>query len=388
MQDQLDARNVEIVTVIENSCQDLLSREIVDEIKENAITLFKGIDMNKGKATSWACGIVHAILYKKELFNKELKASDIYKAFEVSSSTALSKSKEIRIFIEENSDILDEVALTIDNDEKLIDEVVNELIAQTNIVYDGKYKDATLEEANNIADMAWKEKNFKTKVKLANEALNLNEKCAEAYLILSYNESISSKERIEMVKKASDIAKEVIGEENLQGYVGRFLNFSLTKPYISAKYRLASLLWIDGAKKEAINELVGILELCPEDSLMIRGILASYLLEEGMETELESLLTKFNSDYLTSIKYTKALYTFLKEGPSEEANRALRIANLANGFVTDYITRKKRLPKVLPELKKLGSEEDAIYYMKNAESTWRKYPKAVEWVKEAKKQNN
>ena len=91
----------------------------------------------------------------------------------------------------------------------------------------------------------------------------------------------------------------------------------------------------------------------------------------------------FKDDYLSATKFSKALYLF-KLGKVEEAERALRIANASNPFIVSYITKQKRLPKVQPELKSLGSEEDAIYYVRNAEVAWDSVNGARNWVREIK----
>ena len=95
------------------------------------------------------------------------------------------------------------------------------------------------------------------------------------------------------------------------------------------------------------------------------------------------MLNKYKNDYLPSTKFSKALYLF-KIGKLEEAERALRIANASNPFVIDYIIKQKRIPTNPPELKSLGTEEDAVYYMKNAETAWNSVNGARSWVKELK----
>ena len=117
---------------------------------------------------------------------------------------------------------------------------------------------------------------------------------------------------------------------------------------------------------------------------MIRGALFSWLIIEDRDEDVENLLERFKNDFLTATKYSKALYLF-KKGEKLEAERALKIASVKNPFVIDYITKNKRIPKILPELKNLGTEEDAIYYMKNGEMAWNRVEGAIDWVKKFKK---
>ena len=382
----------EIISIIQEVCKKNLNEEYLFLAENLCEEIFKLEDskLNKGKANSWACGIVHSIGMINGLFtNKstiDMKASDFYKLFDVSSSTGLSKSKEVRSMIN-----IDEEKWLISEKEDGNDKVISDSNDSCDII-DKKHdnedepiieEDKDLVEANKIANEAWNQKNFNKKVKLAKEALSISDKCSEAYIILSYDNSISKDEQKRLSNKAVEVAKEVIGEENIDKFIGKYLDLEITKSYYSAKYRLGNLLWSINERKEAIQEFTELLRLCPEDRLLIRGVLLSWLIAEGLDKETENLLSMFKDDYLSATKFSKALYLF-KLGKVEEAERALRIANASNPFIVSYITKQKRLPKVQPELKSLGSEEDAIYYVRNAEVAWDSVNGARNWVREIK----
>lgn len=382
----------EIISIIQEVCKKNLNEEYLFLAENLCKEIFKLEDskLNKGKVNSWACGIVHSIGMINGLFtNKstiDMKASDFYKLFDVSSSTGLSKSKEVRSMIN-----IDEEKWLISVKEDGNDKVISDSNDSCDIInekYDTENEpvieeDKDLVEANKIANEAWNQKNFNKKVKLAKEALSISDKCSEAYIILSYDNSISKDEQKRLSNKAVEVAKEVIGEENIDKFIGKYLDLEITKPYYSAKYRLGNLLWSINERKEAIQEFTELLRLCPEDRLLIRGVLLSWLIAEGLDKETENLLSMFKDDYLSATKFSKALYLF-KLGKLEEAERALRIANASNPFIVSYITKQKRLPKVQPELKSLGSEEDAIYYVRNAEVAWDSVNGARNWVREIK----
>lgn len=385
----------EIISIIEEVCKNNLNEEYLFLAENLCKEIFKleNSKLNKGKANSWACGIVHSIGVVNGLFtNKstiDIKAADFYKLFDVSSSTGLSKSKEVRSMIDiderkwlislndkEKIEITDEVV-----DSEVTSDVINEKYNESNeLIIE---EDKELSKANKIANEAWNQKNFNKKVKLAKEALEISNKCAEAYIILSYDNSISKEEQKMISMKAVEVAKEVIGEENIDKFIGKYLDLETTKPYYSAKYRLGNLLWSINERKEAIKEFLELLRLCPEDRLLIRGVLLSWLIAEGLDKETEEILSMFKDDYLSATKFSKALYLF-KQGKLDEAERALRIANASNPYVISYITKQKRLPKVQPELKSLGSEEDAMYYVRNAEVAWDAVQGAINWVKKIK----
>ncbi|WP_066893723.1 DUF6398 domain-containing protein [Clostridium nigeriense] len=384
-------RYLEIMRIIEEVCKNNLNEEYLF-LAENLckeIFMLEDSNINKGKANSWACGIIHALALKNGLFtnksNIDIKASDFYKLFSVSSSTGLSKSKEVRSMIDIDED---KWLISLDNEEiKLTEELIvakeQEKEKSVNLDEIIIKEDKDLIEANKIASDAWNQKNFNKKVKLAKEALEISNKCAEAYIILSYDNSLSKDEQKNLANKAVEVAKEVIGEENIDKFIGKYLDLEITKPYYSAKYRLGNLLWSINEKKEAIKEFKELLRLCPEDRLLIRGVLLSWLISENLDEEIEEILSKYKDDYISATKFSKALYLF-KLGKLDEAERALRIANASNPFVVSYITKQKRVPKIQPEFKSLGSEEDAIYYIKNAEVAWNSVAGARNWVKQIK----
>lgn len=400
MQKTIEIRNErcsEIISIIKEVCINNLNEEYLFLAENLCEEIFKldSSKLNKGKANSWACGIVHSIGIINGLFtNKstiDIKASDFYKLFDVSSSTGLSKSKEVRsmINIDEEKWLISlkgENELENKNGEVISNsEITGVDIASKEVIQDEPVieEDKDLIAANKIANEAWNQKNFNKKVKLAKEALSISNKCAEAYIILSYDNSIGKEEQKNLSKKAVAIAKEVIGEENIDKLIGKYLDLEMAKPYYSAKYRLGNLLWSFNERNEAIEEFTDLLRLCPEDRLLIRGVLLSWLIAEGKNKETEEVLSMFKDDYLSATKFSKALYLY-KLGKLEEAERALRIANASNPFVVNYITKQKRLPKVQPEFKSLGSEEEAIYYVKNAEVAWDAVNGARNWVKEIK----
>lgn len=368
-------RIIEIMNAINEVCKGSLDERYLFLAENLCKELFKieydGI--NKGKANSWACGIVHAIANRNNLFkNSDIKVTDIYKLFNVSSSTGLSKSKEIRSAID-----LQEERWSIEFVENINkSDIYEELAADSEI-------DENLLKANKIANDAWNNKSFNKRVRLAKEALKINEKCAEAYIILSFDNSLSKEQQKELAKKAVDFSTNNINSEILKKYKGNFLDFDLTKTYFSAKYRLGSLLWNMKEKQAAIKEFLDLIEVFPKDSLMVRSSLMSWLIEENMDKELEELLDKYKGDYLASTKFTKALY-FYKLGKKEEALRYLRVANSSNPFVIEFLLKQRKIKKNNNKFEKLGSEEEAINYIKYGEDAWNSVNGAKSWLKEVK----
>lgn len=111
----------------------------------------------------------------------------------------------------------------------------------------------------------------------------------------------------------------------------------------------------------------------------------SWLIEEDMDEELENLLEKYKGDYLASTKFTKALYLY-KTGKTEEALRYLRIANSSNPFVIEFLLKQRKMKKNKNKFERLGTEEEAINYIKHSEDAWNSVEGARKWLKEIQKE--
>ncbi|VYT72610.1 hypothetical protein [Clostridium tertium] len=373
-------RYLEIVNIIKEVCKDNLNEEYLFLAENLCKELFEAeIEvLNKGKANSWACGVVHAIAQKNNLFNSKsdikIKAQDFYKLFNVSSSTGLSKSKEIRSYIntEEDKWLISNINKETIKEEKIKE--VNNLIIEV---------DEELKEANKIVKRALKEKNYNKKVKIAKEALRKSDKCTEAYIILSNNNSLSNNEKINLLKKAECLSEEVIGLGNINNLQEKDLNLDIVKSYIKVKYEIAKILWNNNQRSEAINEAKLILSIDERDELLVRGTLINWLIIENLDKEVEELLLKYSSDHLIDMRFSKALHLF-KSKKLEDAERSLRIANSYNDNVINYVIKLSRLPKDISDIKGNSKEDIAIRYYEKSKEAWDNIEGAVAWVKETR----
>ena len=133
-----------------------------------AETLFNGNEeaVKKGKSVSWAAGIVHAIGSFNDLFDSKeepyIKATDLYKAFEVSSSTVTSKSKEIKALL----NLSDEDKKWIVSSNNNLSEVKKEVLATADKKDEESFR-VQVEKKYIISkkdiDLDWKEKNYESK---------------------------------------------------------------------------------------------------------------------------------------------------------------------------------------------------------------------------------
>ena len=404
--DQIDVINI-IKNISNNGIVEKayisLSEKLIEDLFEIDSDLF-----NKGKINSWACGIIHALGLVNGLFDKKnrnyVKASKIYESFEVSNSTGLSKSKEIRSIIDINNNIYiinkdivnneikennkknleykikqnAKIEINSEKDEISIDSLDN----KENIMREIKL-DKTIKKANALCDIAWKERNFNKRIKIAKEALLVSEKCSEAYIILSYDNSITNNEKKEYVLKAVEFSEDIIGKDNIYKYKKDFLKEDFTRTYYSSKYRLGNLLWEIGEGNEAINVFLDLINIYPEDSTLIRLTLMSWMIIKERFKELKELFGNYKNDFLAGAKYSKALYYFIRK-EEDKALRNLRIANSNNPYIMEYLLKIKKVNMKEIEFNKLGSEGEAINYLRFGEEAWNSFENSKKWLKEVR----
>lgn len=392
----------EIIDKIKSFSSEYLNDEYKNICIGAAETLFLNNEeqLKKGKSFSWAVGIVHAIGTINNLFNSKeepyIKATELYKAFGVSSSTGSSKSKEVQKLLDlskENKQwIIDKtqnIETSLDHTLEAKEEVavtVDEETKEKIKIEKEPFKFAVHKNfiaAQGIIDYAWKQKNYKNKAKYAKEALEIYEDCADAYIILSKDSSLNNIQKKDLLEKAVKAAQNLLRIDNLETAQPELFKLKIAEPLFGAKYTLAVHLWENGEKEAAIENALEILKYNEEDNLMVRSLLVNWLLTEKKYEQLKDLLEKYEKDNLAAINYSRVALLY-KTNEIKDAENALRRAYKRNPFVIPYILKQKRVPSSLPHIFKLGSEEESIKYASLGLEIWND-PKMIQWVKEKKK---
>lgn len=347
--------------------------------------------VRKGKASSWAAGVLHAIGTINNLFDSKntpyIKALDLYKELKVSSSTGSNKSKEVRnllnldkniekwtVKISDSSTDLEKetaVAMTEEKISKNNEENIFKFAVSKNFVV-----------AQKIVDKAWKEKNFNTKAKYAREALDIYENCSDAYIILSKDSKLNDEEKKILLEKAVKAAQTVLKITDLKDVDSRLFKLPIAGPFFGAKYTLAFHLWHMNEREEAIKNLSDVLTYNKKDSLLSRGILTSWLIIEGRLKEAEEILARCEHDYLVDTNYNRVACLF-KMGKIKEAESALRRAYKRNPLVIDYLLKSNPIKEIAGAVRP-GSKEEAMKYAKLSLEVWNNSD-MIHWLKSMKK---
>ena len=388
----------EVIEKIKSFSNEYLNEEYNDICVRAAETLFLNNEdqLKKGKSFSWAAGIVHAIGTINGLFDSKeepyIKALDLYKEFGVSSSTGLSKFKEVRKLLDISEDCTKwmlklgqgktsadkEVAATLEK--KVDNEEGTEDLKEETFKF---LVDKRFVMAQRIANHAWTQKNYKNRAKFANEALDIYEDCADAYIILSRNSSLNDIQRKELLERAVNAGKNVLKIDRLENAPSEVLKLRVAEPFFGAKYTLANHLWKMGEREAAIENIYDIVNYIPKDNLMARGVLANWLLIENRFDELESFLDKHENDFLAAINYSRVALLY-KTNKVNDAEHALRRAYRRNPFVIPYILKQKKAANSLSNKIKFGSEEEAMQYANLGLDAWNDFG-LIQWIKEKKR---
>ena len=241
-----------------------------------------------------------------------------------------------------------------------------------------------LEEAQDLMYQAWGATG-RQRVRLARQALEFSPDCADAYVLLAEETARSLEEARDLYQKGVEAGERALGPETFEEDVGYFWGLLETRPYMRARLGLAQCLWALGERQAAIEHYRDMLRLNPSDNQGVRDLLATSLLEEGMDKELGELLTRYD-DAMAGWAYTRALWLFRRHGPSPQADAGLREGFQRNRFVPLYLLGRKRLPRRLPQYIGFGDENEAISYAAANLAAWRRTPGALEWLADLKSQ--
>jgi len=237
-----------------------------------------------------------------------------------------------------------------------------------------------LDRAQDLTYKAWETNDSKKRISLANQALKICPDCAEAYNLLAEEASKTIQECSALYLKGAMAGERALGKMFLEENTGHFWGLFETRPYMRAKAGLAQGQWALGAYSEAVGHYKDILRLNPNDNQGIRYLLMPCLIELGNDDEAERLWKKYGPESCAFWVYSRALLDYRKSGDTAVANKALNTAVQRNPHVPGYLLGLKKLPKLIPDMYSLHSEEEAIIYTDNNLTAWKSSPGALKWL--------
>jgi tetratricopeptide (TPR) repeat protein len=239
-----------------------------------------------------------------------------------------------------------------------------------------------LERAQELMYDAW-EASGGRRVRLAREALALSPDCADAYVLLAEETAGSAAEARDLYAGGVAAGARALGLEAFEQVAGRFWNVLETRGYMRAQAGLASCLWLEGRRRDAIETWSEMLRLNPGDNQGVRYLLLAGLLEEGEDARAAALLKSYPGEGAASWAYARALLAFRSGGDTPQAKRARTSAIEANPHVPAYLTGAREPPGRMPAYVGIGDESEAVVCAAEQVAAWRRTPDALEWLERA-----
>lgn len=244
-----------------------------------------------------------------------------------------------------------------------------------------KNDETPLERAQDIAWDAWDTPDRRKRISLAKKALAISPLCADAYVLLALSEARTSDDAIALYRKGVEAGEKALGKRAFRDDVGDFWGILETRPYMRARHGLATALWETGSHDEAVAHYEALLTLNPNDNQGVRYLLIDCLLIQGRDDEAHALLERYKDDGSCYWLWAGALALFRRSGNSDVAREALISARTTNPHVTDFLLRKKKLPRSSSDYVSWGGEDEAAAYVSHTGATaWQSTPGALAWL--------
>ena len=189
-------------------------------------------------------------------------------------------------------------------------------------------------------------------------------------------------ETIEDYQRAIELFRTTKGEEYFEEHTGYFWGLVETRPFMTHLFEQARLLWMDGQKEKAINQLEYLLELNPGDNQGVRYILVNRLFELNRLKEAENLLNFFDEEYSTTWAFSELLLSIKTKKEKKFIAKLYKKAVEMNKYVIPFLTGKKKIPMNMPGFYSMGDENEAIIYIHSALKPWLDDKEAMKILKE------
>ncbi len=249
-----------------------------------------------------------------------------------------------------------------------------------------------LETAWDCLEMAYDAPTEKEAVRYAQKALELDEHCTDAEVIIADIKYGSDPEKFKKkLEKIITKAEKYLREEGCfdDDCIGAFWGIIETRPYMRARCTYIELLTALGKHKKAVDECEELLELNSSDNAGIRYILMG--LYACFEDELSAmrLYREYNE---CSVHMLLPLITlYYKKDSYKTAEKYLRLIR-GEGFDRYFLDSEDDYDDDddMPFIDgyRRGSEEEVIYAIEKCKFLYASAPGVLEWISQKVKKDN
>ncbi|MGE5561032.1 MAG: hypothetical protein ACM3XN_08335 [Chloroflexota bacterium] len=241
---------------------------------------------------------------------------------------------------------------------------------------------APLALAQNLAYDAW-EAEGSERYRLARQALSVDERCSDAWLILAEEERTWRKQR-RLFEKAVAAAERACADEGWLddpdgGSEGRLGGVG-SRSYLRAHMALARCLMDGGYHSESAAHYETMLRRDPDDHLGARcEVIQLYHFLDNLAA-LRALLAQYDGDDFCILAYER-LWLALVDHNTEDVDRLASVATDSNPHVMAYLTGQSQIPDRLPDSIVVGGEDEAASYAGMSVRWWLDNPRTVAWLR-------
>ena len=209
-------------------------------------------------------------------------------------------------------------------------------------------------------------------------AVRVDPGCLPARTLLATLAGGPAEELIEEFQQIVSDGEADLGPEFMAENQGHFWLIGETRPYMSARARLAQLLSDAGRLDEAIAHYEALLVLNPGDNQGLRyPLLASYL-QTGRLGPLGKLFEEYDEESALFL-WGRVLEQYLLTDFTKAAV-ILKKARKENRYVEDLLTGRRSAPNQMPDYYGPGDRNEAAICADSIGKAWARYPEAVAWL--------
>ena len=240
---------------------------------------------------------------------------------------------------------------------------------------------ATRNEAQELALRAMRTRDPGTSSRLSMRALELDPNCLDAFVHMARLSCGTHGDLVEQLRIAVSVGERGLGgAAYFRANKGRFGARAEAHPYLRARAWLAQLLVEAGKIDEAIGHYEELLQLDADDHQGLRYHLLACCFARGKLDPVRRVLNRSQGTDDAVFAWATVLEKLLS-GDYASAAESLGAARRLNSDVEAYLTRRKPIPRSLPEQPGLNVEREAIFCATILGPAWLKRRKAVAWLK-------
>lgn len=233
---------------------------------------------------------------------------------------------------------------------------------------------------DSLIDAAYDADSPQQAVLLAKQALDVDPRCIDAFMLLAQWDARNPTERIAYLEEAVTVGERQLGTGYLEQNIGHFWGLLETRPYMSALAGLATAYKDNKELRKATELLEKSLELNPNDNQGNRFLLTTLYLERQQYDHARALLARYEEDHSAFMRYSQLLLDYVTQGDSPETRERRQAAKSYNKYVVQYLSGRKKLPKDMPDHYGLGDRNEAILYAADNRNLWRQVMGAIPWL--------